>query len=37
VHIRPFADGDGSKPNTWYYWDISHVMRILGTPSAPST
>jgi cell wall-associated NlpC family hydrolase len=37
VHIRPFADGDGSTPNTWYYWDISHVMRILGTPRTSST
>jgi cell wall-associated NlpC family hydrolase len=30
VHIRPFADGDGKTPNTWYFADVDHVMRIIG-------
>jgi cell wall-associated NlpC family hydrolase len=31
VHIRPFADGNGAKPNTWYFADVDHVMRIIGS------
>jgi cell wall-associated NlpC family hydrolase len=37
VQIRPFADGNGSTPNTWYFADVSHVMRILGTPTSSPT
>jgi cell wall-associated NlpC family hydrolase len=33
VQIRPFADGNGKTPNSWYYADVDHVMRILGTPT----
>ena len=29
VRVRPFADGDGKAPNTWYYADVDHVMRII--------
>ena len=29
VQIRPFADGNGTTPNTWYFADVDHVMRIL--------
>ena len=35
VHIRPFGDGDG--PNSWYYSDINHVMRIIGSPTTTTT
>jgi cell wall-associated NlpC family hydrolase len=31
VQIRPFADGNGKTPNTWYFADVDHVMRIIGT------
>ncbi len=33
VQIRPFADGNGKAPNTWYYADVDHVLRIVGPPS----
>ena len=29
VRVRPFADGNGKAPNTWYYADVDHVMRII--------
>ena len=29
VQIRPFADGNGKTPNTWYFADVNHVMRII--------
>jgi len=29
VQIRPFADGNAKTPNTWYFADIDHVMRII--------
>jgi hypothetical protein len=29
VQIRPFADGNGKTPNTWYFADVDHVMRII--------
>jgi hypothetical protein len=32
VQIRPFADGNGTTPNTWYYADFSDVLRIIGNP-----
>ena len=31
VQIRPFADGNGKTPNTWYFADVDHVMRIIGS------
>jgi len=36
VQIRPFADGDGQTPNTWYFADVDHVMRIIGTSPTPT-
>ena len=32
VQIRPFADGNGTTPNTWYYADFSDVLQIIGNP-----
>ncbi len=32
VHIRPFVEGNGKAPNTWYFANVSHVMRIIGPP-----
>jgi cell wall-associated NlpC family hydrolase len=37
VQIRPLADGDGNAPNTWYFADVDHVMRIIGPPPPPTT
>ena len=37
VQIRPFADGNGKTPNTWYYADVDHVMRIIGTSPTSTT
>lgn len=34
VHIRPFGDGDGSQPNSWYFSNIDHVLRIIGSPTS---
>lgn len=34
VQIRPFGDGDGSQPNSWYYANINHVLRIIGSPTS---
>ena len=31
VQIRPFAEGKSNTPNTWYYADVDHVMRIIGS------
>ncbi|MHB1558355.1 MAG: hypothetical protein ACYC61_12920 [Isosphaeraceae bacterium] len=32
VRIRPFADGTGSQPNSWYFSSVDHVLRIIGNP-----
>lgn len=32
VRIRPFADGTGSQPNSWYFSSVDHVLRIIGDP-----
>ena len=36
MQIRPFADGNGKTPNTWYFADVDHVMRILAYVSPDS-
>ncbi len=33
VHIRPFLDGADGAPNTWYFKDLDHVLRIVQNPS----
>jgi hypothetical protein len=33
VHIRPFLDGADGAPNTWYFKDLDHVLRIVQDPS----